>query len=196
MCIPTIPSSQQVASAESLRLVNKLGMKRPRAVGFSDDVATISSESKSCDEIHASWYQSSELQQFKLEARNYILSVEGVEDVRGLERYTLERSQGKQIAIRCTLLAYHSGMNEDAVCQVARQCSAWFQERAFVQGCEDYCHVYYPDLIDLVPQCSSNPSQGDMGFDNCSNLSLNKRVAAEQLSEDGLEQRRVRIRTI
>ena len=123
--------------------------RRRKTVRFSESVVTIPSQSKSYEEQKTVWYQRLELAEFKLEARNYILAVGGVEDSRGFEGYNLERYYGKKKAVRFTILAYRYGMTDEAVCLVEKRCSEWFRILAIMQACQDFYEVYHLSLADL-----------------------------------------------
>jgi hypothetical protein len=191
MCIPTNTSTTPTKSSSpqvvNNEFVNKPGraMKRPRrSVCFAEDVSTIERDSVSTEELDTMWYQPKELHRLKLQMRDHILAIQISEEKRGLERYTIERSRNKQLGIRCTVLAYKKGMSEESISHVSKKCSSWFHKRAFVQAFQDYCEVYHPEMIGLVPQTSNTPPKLDFGTSN------------KRSVEEDFEQRRVRIRTV
>jgi hypothetical protein len=160
-------------------------MKRPRrSVCFAEDVSTFTRDSVSTQEVETMWYQPKELHGFKLQVRDHILGIQISEEQRGLERYTIERSRNKQLGIKCTVLAYKKGMSEESISQVSRKCSSWFQKRAFVQAFQDYCEVYHPEMVGVVPQTSNTPPKIQFGTSN------------KRSVEEDFEQRRVRVRTV
>lgn len=187
MCIHTTPSTPAMQSSQVYESVNRLlGMKRPRrSVCFAEDASSFLRESVSTEELEIMWYQPKELHRFKLQVRDHILAIQISEEKRGLERYTIERSRNKQLGIKCTVLAYKKGMSEESISLVAKKCSSWFQKRAFVQAFQDYCEVYHPEMVGLVPQTSNTPPKIDFGTSN-------KRHAVDE----EFEQRRVRVRTV
>ena len=171
--------------------INRLliGMKRPRrSICFAEDASTTFERESvlSTEELESMWYQPKELHRFKRQVRDHILAIHIIsEETRGLERYTIERSRNKQLGIKCTVLAYKKGMSEESISLVAKKCSSWFQKRAFVQAFQDYCEVYHPEMVGLVPQTSNTPPKIDFGTSN-------KRHAVDE----EFEQRRVRVRTV
>ena len=192
MCIHTTPSTPAMQSSQVYESVNRLlGMKRPRrSVCFAEDASSFLRESVSTEELEIMWYQPKELHRFKLQVRDHILAIQISEEKRGLERYTIERSRNKQLGIKCTVLAYKKGISEESSLSLliaAKKCSSWFQKRAFVQAFEDFCEVYQPEMVGLLPQTSNTPPKLDFGTSN------NKRPAVDEEFE---QQRRVRVRTV
>jgi hypothetical protein len=176
MCIST---GQRIATP----YVRKLGRKRPRnrkAVRFTEDVSTISKSSCTAEELQNMWYQRTELNRFKLDARDFILGYanENNYETRGFERYNVERAKNKSLAIQCTLTAIKKGMKEEEVALIAQTCAEWSLDQAFKLACKDYCEVYHPDMVGLL---SDLPASLDLN---------NKRAA-----ECPVEERRVRVRT-
>jgi hypothetical protein len=53
------------------------------------------------------------------------------------------------------LSSYNKKMSPDETAFIAKQCSAWNEEVAFVQACHDYCSVYQPTL--RLPQVPTQP---------------------------------------
>jgi hypothetical protein len=189
---PPMKHSQSYESA-----VNKLasaGKKRSRrSVCFAEHVSTFPRDSVSPEELETMWYQPKELHCFKLQVRDHILAISPSEEKRGLERYTLERSKNKQLAIKCTVLAYKKNMSEESIASVAKKCSSWFQKRAFLQACHDYFEVYHPEMVSLVPPTSNTPPKLEF-LGGTTPSQHNKRPATAV--EEEFEQRRVRVRTV
>ena len=165
MCYLTSRSATTTLEPQLIdELFNQVGTKRPRKeVRFIVDDAE--SSSSSCDskktegflsleETEATWYNSSDIAQFKLEAKYHITGNACVlgKESRGFERYTLERAQNKLLAIRCTLLAVKKGFDEENIMMVAKKGSSWFEKCAFLQACHDYCDAHQPDMKHLVPE--------------------------------------------
>lgn len=126
------------------------------------------------------WYNSKDLQNFKIQARQIImiccgadhrdshnnsntnnqttiLSRDDMETLRGLEGCTFERNLHKHRSIRCTLLAIRRGMSEEEVAEIYKACTIWNVEMAVNQARHDYVNVYQPDLAHSVPRKSNIP---------------------------------------
>lgn len=137
-----------------------------RRVHFASEPLIISSSGE-CMQDFASqlWYKRSEINEFKLEARQLVLATTSPksflkdDSLRGLESSTLERRLHRHKTIQCTLSAYKKNMNTDDVAKIARICATWNTEIAFVQACRDYYTVYPPHELQQikVPKVSSKP---------------------------------------
>jgi hypothetical protein len=177
MCIPTTTSTATSGKCltrpgiqEINQLVKRIGMKRPRQqVRFAQASTILAVQDEISSEEHfARWYQATDLAYFKIQAKDHITSrdnrsssnsqgcspVDDEEETtsRGYERYTIERSQNKAVAVKCTLIACRKGLNAEAISLVARKGSEWFERCAFAQACEDYCDAYQPQLKHLLPK--------------------------------------------
>jgi hypothetical protein len=95
------------------------------------------------------WYQPSEIQHFRKNASHLVFlgkSFDGNEDgdcdISGFQRYTLERTSNKSLAIECVLLASRQALGADLVAAIAGKCSAHARDLAAIQGINDYCMAY------------------------------------------------------
>lgn len=132
-------------------LLQRVSRKRPRKqVTFLDQPdAEIGNRSVTTEEeLQALWYHKAELAHFKLDARDYVLGINTMQqETRGFERYDMERVQNKALAIKCTLLAVQQGLGPEEIGAIAQKCSSWAQNEAFKIGLNDYCQVYHPTAL-------------------------------------------------
>jgi hypothetical protein len=107
------------------------------------------------EDCEALWYQPKEVAAFKADVRYLIMYYAGSrsssmshaedDDMRGLERYNLERSTYKKSAIYYVLMAQKKSKgNPKVIRMVSKRCTGWAQELALHQGFEDFCAVYDP----------------------------------------------------
>jgi hypothetical protein len=95
---------------------------------------------------HDLWYQTSEINAMKQDAKSVLLNREGADpdDLSGLERFNSHRAVWKRSAIYYVLAAQKQRQGEDFIRRVSRRCSAWARETAVQQGFKDYCAVNDP----------------------------------------------------
>jgi hypothetical protein len=106
------------------------------------------------EDCEALWYQPEEVAAFKAGIRYLVLHYAGSRssmshgddvEMRGLERYSLERSTYKKSAIYYVLMAQKKSKgNPKVIRTVSKRCTGWAQELALHQGFEDFCAVYDP----------------------------------------------------
>ncbi len=127
-------------------------------VSFDDNTTVIStlipSSSMSQDERQNAWYDASDLNNFKTEARSLCRQLREnanlyhvQECVRGLEqRVSLERQRNKCLTVRCILKAQlrYPG-RPDQLAMIATKCTAWAQQVAQQAAQQDYQEVYHYD---------------------------------------------------
>lgn len=139
----------------------------------------------SCEEL---WYHNKEIESFKLATRDLTLfgKRRDDDDLSGLERFTMERSNLKRNSIRYVLLAQmqqkqqqeqnqhqQKGRREsestEFIREVSRKCSTWAVDTALVQGFKDFCEVYDPlaSLFGGNIMCNSSSSSKMINFNEC-----------------------------
>jgi hypothetical protein len=161
-----------------------------RRVRFAPIVMAASAGPLAFHEVKDLWYAQSDLAGFKSQARKVASAIRHnrLEEhdsihTRGLEHCTPQRQRHRYMTIRCTVSAHRKGMSPDQISLVARKCTAWSQEIAFIQGCHDYANAYQPSMAGMIPAVTSSPP--DFPF-----LVKKKRCADEETS------RRVRRRIV
>ena len=182
MCCPIvdpirIDASIVLMTTPMVALPSPAVARVPPRVSFETfETASISAASSdmSQDERNELWYQQSDLDQFKNDARDIcrqirescgiailldldlVLSVTPDDCTRGLEhRVSTERHKNKYLATRAILKAQQRYSKPEHLAHVARKCTAWAAEVAFATGCQDFYQVYSPELMHLVPQAPS-----------------------------------------
>lgn len=126
-----------------------------KRVSFSDSCST---ESKSHqfplhqqqiteEDYRTLWFQKDELVAAKQYMRYLILhgseEEHGVDEMSGLHRYNMERSQHKRSAIHYVIEAYRSNpTNHEFVREVSKQCTGWARQVAEEEGFATFCQVY------------------------------------------------------
>ena len=155
-----------------------------------------------CEEL---WYQRSELAAIKQAAkvtiatRNLVesspdASLELLDELQGLERFSKQRAVWKKSAIKCVVMAQrkikelYAGSNamdkedqiRDYIHLISARCTEWARDAAQKQGFHDYCAVHDP-LAELFHDGDDSDDEnenrqnyndlffGDMNFDNNSN---------------------------
>jgi hypothetical protein len=155
--------------------VNIQSRKRSRHVRFSEArvVATVVNRlDLSQEQAHQIWYPSSELEQFKTEARILCRRLreqqqqqkkennpqEHVLIPRGLEqRVCGQRQRRRYLALCCVLKAQQKCRCSDFIGRVAHKCTQWATDIAHLEGQHDYCDVYHPELKTLLPKVTDVP---------------------------------------
>lgn len=184
MCSPTMDSN---STQYFIFMMQRLAEQpRIRKVRFAPLVSTCSSSPLPFEDLKELWYDSEDLASFKTQARK-LASSSISDDVRGLEYCNVERQKHKFLSIRCTLSAHRKGMSPDDTAIVAKKCTAWSEEIAFVQGCHDYYSVYEPEMTAFIPQVSIIPPEFP--------YAMKKKRVSSKLSPPESE-RRVRRRVI
>jgi hypothetical protein len=148
--------------------------KRSRRVQFSEArvVGTVVNRlDLSQEQSNKIWYPSSELDQFKADARilcrllreQHQQSKESCSQgtvivPRGLEqRVCGQRQRHRHLAIRCVLKAQQKCRCSDFIGIVARKCTQWATGIAHLEGQHDFCDVYNPVLKALLPKVKDVP---------------------------------------
>ena len=182
MCSPT--DSNTSTTQDIFLLMQRITDRPRRKVRFAPDVATVNSSPLAFEELADLWYQQTDLVAFKAQAKSLLKaeSIDENESTRGLEYCTIERQRHKALTIRCTLSAHRRGMSADHTAQVARKCTVWSEEVAFVQACHDYCTVYQPAMTPFIPKVDSVPPEFP--------FSIKKRAVSPEQTPDS--ERRVR----
>lgn len=166
------------ANLEPTRISLENSRKRARRVSFAktEFVYTAASSSLMCDsERHGLWYQRTDLNKFKKEARflsrrlrscdavmeqplldtrlDVAMEAAGNECARGLEhRISMERQKNKYLAMRAIIKAQQRYQTPEQLAVVASKCTAWAKEVALCTGYQDFYQAYNPALAHLVPQ--------------------------------------------
>ena len=125
-------------------------------VKFSEDCAqTIGRSDTTSDDIPIMWYVPDELEVFRKQARDHVLGKHRSETSRGFERFTASRSKQKSMARKVTLMATsQKGLSADDVRLVVTKASQWAVKDAFRTGCNDYCVVYCPEMMQKMQTCN------------------------------------------
>jgi hypothetical protein len=191
MCSPTMEST--IPTREDFMILMRALVKpQKKRVRFTPFVTTSCAGPLPFEEVKELWYEQSELAAFKHQARSIVRSIRthGVPKngfdcdlLRGLEHCTAERQKHRYMTIRCTLSAYRKDMSPEKTAMVARKCTAWSEEIAFVQARHDYCNVYQPSMTLLIPATGLPPTFPFV---------MKKRVVADAV----VSERRVRRRIV
>ena len=165
--------------------------KRPR-VTFNE-IVKVSSAPVPFDQRPRTWYNRAELKGFQLHVRDFVLGIpnEMNTETRGYERYNNpERAENKTLALKCVMLAIRKGMNDDMVAAIAEKSSEWSRTVAFTEACKDFCDVYHPELVGLVPGIDK------LTCSNAGSAAANNNVYKKRtISASPSMERRVRART-
>lgn len=102
------------------------------------------------DEWDNLWYQKDDIRNFRQDALDYIKGIPVDGTTRGLERFQIARHKEKSEARRCTLKAYRKGIRGSKFAEVAQIFTAHAKSVAFVEGCNDYCEAYHPEMKDAL----------------------------------------------
>jgi hypothetical protein len=151
------------------------------------------------EDVRDLWYSQPDLAGFKSQARKLASGIRNAttaslstpsEQLRGLEHCSIERQKHRFMSIRCTLSAHRRGMSEDQTAMVARKCTVWSGEIAFVQACHDFANVYQPAMRSMIQNVTSSPPEFP--------FMMKKRTTSSSASASAAEgsQRRVRSRTM
>ena len=158
MFSPTVTMDSNSTQCLIVMMQRLAEQPRRRQVRFAPLVSTCSSSLLPFEDLKELWYDPEDLASFKSQARE-IASSSTSDDVRGLEYCNVERQKHKFLSIRCTLSAQRKGMSPEDIAIVAKKCTAWSEEIAFVQGCHDYYCVYEPAMASFIPQVSRIPPE-------------------------------------
>jgi hypothetical protein len=156
--------NSNIPTTEEFMDVMKAFLSKPskKRVSFATDVSTTTPGPLHFDELKDLWYGTTDLKNFKLEAKKVVSDVREAKDLsgyelRGLENCTAERQKHKYMSIRCTISASRRGLRTDQLASIAQKCTAWNQETAFLQACHDFCDVYRPSMAHSIPQVIHTP---------------------------------------
>lgn len=151
--------------------------KRVRRVSFlkAEVVSNVALASSMSDTERVElWYQQTDLNRFKEDARDLCrqirncdavieqplldtrldvaLEAAGNECARGLEhRISMERQKNKYLAMRAIIKAQQRYETSEQLAVVASKCTAWAKEVALCTGYQDFYQAYNPGLVHLVP---------------------------------------------
>jgi hypothetical protein len=201
MCHPTITTAVElqnlqkrvgVETRQQRRALRTQQQQQQQVVRFSQEVHTCCKRPPSVteEEIRGIWYQQSEIANFRILARDLILFYSSTsatteddnnhESLCGFERYSLERRNKKLVAMHFIMLASRKqvGLCPESVGVIARLFSAQAQERALIQGCQDYCEAYQPALKHLIPTTISAEFP-DALFPTAASTSTTTRISLE-----------------
>jgi hypothetical protein len=172
--LPVVEPIRIDADAILLKRTVPVTVVRTRRVSFekSEHVLTVAASSTMTEEERSGlWYQQSDLNQFKNEAkgecrrirddlldRDILLDFElahcshMIECTRGLEhRVSIERQKNKYLSIRAIIKAQQRYSKPEQLAHVSLKCTAWSKELALVTGSQDFYQAYNPSLAQLVP---------------------------------------------
>jgi len=168
-----------------------------RQVRFAPFVTSSPANPLAFEELKEFWYSPNELCIFKMEARQLVRGGAGSiastlaaagsneeDSLRGLEHTAPQRQKHRYMTIRCTLSAARRGMSADEISFVARKCTEWNIESAFVQACHDYAQVYRPEMISIMPQIRSSPPEFPFAVKSkrCANVDENCRNVRRRMT--------------
>jgi hypothetical protein len=171
-------------------MMQRLAAEEPnrRQVRFAPLVSTCSSSPLPFEDLKELWYDPKDLASFKSQARKALARSSISDDIRGLEHCNVERQKHKFLCIRCTLSANRKGLSPDETAIVAKKCTAWSEEVAFLQACHDYYTVYEPTMTASIPHVSIIPPEFPYP------RIMKKRVSSESSPPEQESERRVRSR--
>lgn len=156
----TIPTTEEFMD------VMQAFLKPTKRVSFAPTVCAGTPGPLSFEEVKDLWYDRSELMAFKSLARKAVSESKQANDLsitlelRGLEYCTVERQKHKFMSIRCTVSASsRRGLQPDQLASIAKRCTTWNQQNAFLQGCHDYCNVYNPAMASCIPKMTNTPPE-------------------------------------
>lgn len=170
----TLPLHHKAARAPMRRQQQQRAVRRvsfqPSEIDHDDNnVTRASSPALTTEERDELWYNPSEMNRFKNEARetsrrirrNCISSND--ECTRGLEqRISMDRQRNKWLAIRAILKAQDTCASPHELARIASRCTAWAKEVSLLTGHADYYAAYNPALVHLVPKTPSIPQPMDI----------------------------------
>jgi hypothetical protein len=131
---------------------NDTGSMLTSSVSFSEIVETMGKSDTAEEDVPIMWYGHKELEYFKKQARDHVLGrSSGVDtEIRGYERYNVVTAKKKAITRQVTLLACsQKGLSQEDVAVIVHRSTKWAVKDAFRTGCQDYCQVYHPELVDV-----------------------------------------------
>lgn len=172
--LPVVEPVRIDADAILLKRTVSLTDIRTRKVSFeqSEHVLIVAASSIMTQEERSGlWYQQSDLDKFKNEAKDVCRRIRDdlldrdirldlelghsshvIECTRGLEhRVSIERQKNKCLTIRAILKAQQRYSKPEQLAHVSLKCSAWSKELALVTGYQDFYQAYNPSLAHLVP---------------------------------------------
>jgi hypothetical protein len=130
---------------------NDTKSKQTRFVSFSEVVETMGESNTTEDAVPKIWYGRKELEIFKNQVRDYVLGRSSEVDMekRGYERYNVVTARKKAMTRKVTLLACSQKcLSPDDVAVIVHRSTKWAVIDAFRIGCQDFCQVYHPELVD------------------------------------------------
>jgi len=171
----------------NLAMVEAETTKPKKTIRFAPQLFTTTHSTKLWDGVlttehcHELWYQKSELAAIKHAAkvaianRSYIegnpdASLDQLDELIGLERFSKQRAVWKKSAIRCIMMAQrqikslYAGNStiskEDYIQLISLRCTEWARDAAEKQGFRDYCAVHDP-LAALFSDSEDNDSENE-----------------------------------
>lgn len=167
MCYPT---SEMCTSSEhstfEVKVQHQVMKKRARcSVSFHHNVQLIGTvanlDSMRDEEWKAVWYEQSEIEHFRSEARylsRNLREMPSIRDqvyVRGLElRASPARQQRKFLAVKLITRAQVRIVDPLRLAAVYSKCSEWSRDVAILEGQRDFFEVYNPERVQSVPELS------------------------------------------
>jgi len=147
--------------------LNYLTNSPKKRVQFAPIVTTCTVLSLPPEDMDDLWYTSTEISTFRRQAGSLASSLGKEEGLpknalycdmpRGLEHCTPERRKYRCLTIKCTLSASRSAIGAEKTAMIARKCTAWNENAAFVQACRDYAEIYEPQMLSLIPTVGLPP---------------------------------------
>ncbi|KAG7367190.1 hypothetical protein IV203_029860 [Nitzschia inconspicua] len=156
---------------------NRSRRKQKQTVKFLDKIDTIERSATEQGDVQILWYGHKELEEFKKQARDFILgrSSEKDTETRGYERYNVVTAKKKAMTRKVTLLACsQKGLSSDDVAVIVHKSTRWAVSDAFRTGCQDFCQVYRPELVNACKMMGKRSRRSD----ETSERSVRRRNAA------------------
>ena len=164
MCCPLDTPLTISTPINPLNQTNKtMTPNNKKSVRFNTAVWVVPMPRATEEDAQLIWYGTSELMQFRREAKEVAFSMRkgvatrSVDEYRGFEATGLDRQRQRHLSLRCIASACRKGMTPDDVAEVAEKCNEWAQKNAFVQACHDYAQVYQPHMAAMIPSLTSLP---------------------------------------
>jgi hypothetical protein len=169
-CFRIIKQSQTMSSmipnSEDCKIrMRDLAKPSEKRVQFAPVVSMSSAGPLVFEDVEAIWYNRTDLAAFKDQARNLASTLksgspQSCDLLRGLECSSVERQMYRCMTIRYIVSAYRKGLGTDQTAMIARKCTAWSEEIAFLQAYYDNCSVYQPSIASCsIPEVRSSPPE-------------------------------------
>lgn len=128
-----------------------------KGVSFKNTTSSIESSCLEENDVRSLWYNADELSEFRVEIKAITRRYKQLnrDPPRGLEVCSGERRRHRWMTQQCVLSAAKKGIGEAEMAFIARRCSQWSKEVAFIQASRDHAEIYQVDMLHKIPKVSS-----------------------------------------